>query len=162
MIAAGETPDYTVVSVDRPMTTDGIGGDIAHLVVEQVWGLGGPEGSDDPGDLEEYEGAVDAALAALNGYDHTVAAVSPDGGLLATASLVDKGEGVGQLFSVAAMPERQRRGLGRAVVGAIESAATAQGMSRMDVDGDVARGFYQKLGYADEHEPSGKYLAKPL
>jgi putative acetyltransferase len=56
--------------------------------------------------------------------------------------------GNGELRACYVAPEASRRGVGSAIVGAIESAAREQGIAHLDVDSSVtAEPFYAVLGY---------------
>jgi GNAT superfamily N-acetyltransferase len=55
------------------------------------------------------------------------------------------------LYGLHVTPERRRLGLGRALIGAVEDAATQRGADQMsldvDIDDDAVTRFYEELGY---------------
>ncbi|TFF95897.1 GNAT family N-acetyltransferase [Candidatus Thorarchaeota archaeon] len=68
-------------------------------------------------------------------------------------ALIVREDGDGQLGWIFVLPERQRRGVGTALVAEIESRARERGISRMilETDGGAywAKSFYAKLGYRE-------------
>jgi len=69
----------------------------------------------------------------------------------------------GWVYHLAVAPDRQRQGIGRRLMAALEEAMAAAGISKVNLqvraDNAVVVGFYEKLGYVDEHLTS---LAKRL
>jgi ribosomal protein S18 acetylase RimI-like enzyme len=69
----------------------------------------------------------------------------------------------GWVYHLAVAPEWQRRGIGMALMVALESALAGIGVSKVNLqvraDNVSAVGFYERLGYRDEHLTSmGKWL----
>jgi ribosomal protein S18 acetylase RimI-like enzyme len=69
----------------------------------------------------------------------------------------------GWAYHLAVEPGRQRTGIGRAVMNALEAELRALGVKKLNIqvraDNAQAVGFYERLGYVDEHLTSlGKWL----
>ncbi|HEV7164040.1 MAG TPA: ribosomal protein S18-alanine N-acetyltransferase [Gammaproteobacteria bacterium] len=77
--------------------------------------------------------------------------VKDDGGKLAAYALLRMQGRKGHLLSLAVDPEARRRGLGRALIGAVEEAALARGARHMQLelreDNGAAEALYASLGY---------------
>jgi len=73
--------------------------------------------------------------------------------IVATARLVDKGNGVGKVGRVAVMAENRRQGLGAALMRYIADYAGKMGIRRLELEAQCyAIPFYEKLGYVAEGE----------
>ncbi|HZP83670.1 MAG TPA: GNAT family N-acetyltransferase [Chthonomonadaceae bacterium] len=72
-------------------------------------------------------------------------------GIVATARLVDKGEGVGKVGRVAVLREHRGRGVGLLLMRLVEETARARGFTRLVLDAQLyAIPFYERLGYTAE------------
>jgi len=81
----------------------------------------------------------------------------PDGGLpegiIGTARLIDKGNGVGKVGRVAILREFRGKGAGTHLMQCIEETAKAQGYHELILEAQLhAIAFYEKLGYVAEGE----------
>jgi predicted GNAT family N-acyltransferase len=73
--------------------------------------------------------------------------------IVATARLVDKGDGIGKIGRVAVLAEFRGMGLGAALMQYIETYSRKIGYRRLDLEAQCrAIPFYQKLGYVAEGE----------
>jgi GNAT superfamily N-acetyltransferase len=82
-----------------------------------------------------------------------VLVMEQDGALLATGALMD-----GEIFGVFVDPAAQGRGLGRALMEALEEEARTAGATRSILSVSLpARGFYEGLGYR-----MGEFVQQPL
>jgi predicted GNAT family N-acyltransferase len=96
----------------------------------------------------------------LDAYDvtalHFLARVTsglPDDptGVIGTARLVEKGEGIGKVGRVAIAAEQRGKGVGAQLMRFIEQIAHERGFSHLVLDAQVdAIPFYEKLGYIAE------------
>jgi predicted GNAT family N-acyltransferase len=96
----------------------------------------------------------------LDAYDvtatHFLARLSPPPpgdptGIIGTARLVDKGNGVGKVGRVAVSAEQRGKGVGNALMRLAEQVALEQGLSRLVLDAQIdAVPFYERLGYIAE------------
>ncbi len=69
-------------------------------------------------------------------------------GIVATARLVDKGNGVGKVGRVAVLRDHRGRGVGALLMRFVEETARCRGFTRLDLDAQCsAIPFYEKLGY---------------
>ena len=74
-------------------------------------------------------------------------------GIIATARLVDKGNGLGKIGRVAVLKDYRGKGVGALLMRHTEEAALAQGFTSLILEAQVhAIPFYAKLGYAAEGE----------
>jgi predicted GNAT family N-acyltransferase len=72
-------------------------------------------------------------------------------GIIGTARLVDKDNGVGKVGRVAIAPEQRGKGVGALLMQFVEQTAREQGFSRLVLDAQIdAIPFYEKLGYLAE------------
>ncbi len=96
----------------------------------------------------------------LDAYDSTAthflirkhpAPENTDSGIVGTARLVDKGEGVGKIGRVALHLEHRGVGAGAKLMRYIEQYARSQGYTELILEAQTyAIGFYEKLGYVAE------------
>ncbi|WP_035659225.1 GNAT family N-acetyltransferase, partial [Bradyrhizobium sp. STM 3809] len=88
----------------------------------------------------------DKLLEKMSQRDVFVAA-GPDG-LVGTVSLFIGSSGTARLHSMFVAPRHQGRGLGRRLIGHLESHAAGKGVSELSLSSSItARLFYTKLGY---------------
>src|SRR5579859_5262358 len=77
--------------------------------------------------------------------------VADDGERLAAYALLKMQGRLGHLLSLAVDPEQRRRGLGRALIAAVEDAARTRGARHMQLelreDNGAAEALYKSLGY---------------
>jgi len=77
--------------------------------------------------------------------------VTDDGERLAAYALLKMQGRLGHLLSLAVDPEQRRRGLGRALIAAVEDAARTRGARHMQLelreDNGAAEALYKSLGY---------------
>lgn len=71
----------------------------------------------------------------------------------------------GWVYYLAVAPDRRRRGVGRALMGAVEAALSARGCHKMNLQvragGAEAVAFYERLGYrVEDHISMGKLLRR--
>lgn len=71
--------------------------------------------------------------------------------VIATARLLDKGEGFAKVGRVAVLSDHRGKGVGALLMRAVEQTARAQGFTRLGLDAQLsALRFYEKLGYLPE------------
>ena len=92
----------------------------------------------------------------LDHYDvtatHFVASTS-EGEVIGTARLLDKGDGTGKIGRVAVLQSSRGKGIGAAIMKAVEQYAEGAGYRRLVLDAQCyAIPFYEKLGYVAEGE----------
>jgi predicted GNAT family N-acyltransferase len=86
------------------------------------------------------------------GYEH-LAAIAPGGGVVGYARLHLEG-GESQAYQVAVDDAWRARGVGAALMRAVERRARAAGRDSVQLDArETAVGFYERLGYAAIGEP---------
>ncbi|MBM4370778.1 MAG: GNAT family N-acetyltransferase [Deltaproteobacteria bacterium] len=80
--------------------------------------------------------------------------VALDGGLVVGCVLLHLRGEEGKLFQMAVLPAHQGRGIGRALVAALEDEARARGLRRIFCHArHHARGYYARLGYQVTGDP---------
>jgi ribosomal protein S18 acetylase RimI-like enzyme len=86
------------------------------------------------------------------GAHATVLVAEDDGSIVATAMVGEDGHR-GWIYYVATLPERQRTGIGRAIMGEAERCLAARGVWKVNLmvrgDNAAVRSFYERLGYRD-------------
>lgn len=79
--------------------------------------------------------------------------VLDDGQLVACVVVKDLGDGRVKVRQMAVEPERQGEGIGRRLLLGVEETLAAEGRREVVLHArEVARGFYQRLGYAESGE----------
>jgi predicted GNAT family N-acyltransferase len=101
---------------------------------------------------EEELDALD--LTALHFLVRRTEVASDDpAGIVATARLIDKGEGVGKVGRVAVLSAHRGRGVGLLLMRFVEETARARDFTRLVLDSQCqAIPFYERLGYVAEGE----------
>jgi predicted GNAT family N-acyltransferase len=77
--------------------------------------------------------------------------ISEEGEIVATARLIDKGEGTGKVGRVAVLKEYRGQGVGALLMRYVEEYARTQGFRKLALDAQMtALPFYERLGYTAE------------
>ena len=96
-------------------------------------------------------------LDELEDVSHQRVAINSAGVVVGTARLHEADPGTGQIRYMAVDPAWERRGVGRALVEALEAEARLRGLRTMILEArEPVMGFYQRLGYRVSHP--GKVL----
>lgn len=116
-----------------------------RLAVVALWrrcGLTRPWNDPD----EDFDATVDGGCSAV--------VVLTDEGLVVAAAMVGHDGHRGAAYYVGVDPERQGRGLGRALMAEVERWLMDRGVSKLNLlvrhDNIAAAGFYEALGYGDQ------------
>ncbi|MGH6957315.1 MAG: GNAT family acetyltransferase [Caulobacteraceae bacterium] len=95
--------------------------------------------------------ATDIAFARRG--PHSTVLVGERGGRVVATAMVGEDGHRGWTYYVAAAPELQGQGLGRAMMAAVEAWLAARGVWKVQLlvreDNVAAKGFYERLGYRD-------------
>ena len=82
---------------------------------------------------------------------HSTVLVAEVGGEIAASVMVGEDGHRGWVYYLAALPERQGSGLGRAIMAAAEAWLSARGIWKVQLlireENEAVRGFYEHLGY---------------
>jgi len=136
---------FAPFGLERNDTWDDAGADRLHLVALSPE-AGGAEGStlaaDPAGGAEEATRAADPAAT-----EETMAARGPE--LVGYASLLLEPDGTAHVRQLSVRTDRQRRGIGRALMREAEAEATRRDVPLIWLNARVtAEAFYHRLGYA--------------
>jgi putative acetyltransferase len=88
-----------------------------------------------------------------------------DGAAAGCCALFDLGGGAGELKRMIVDPAFRQRGVGRALLAAVEATALSQGMAVIRMESGIrntdGEALYRRAGYR-EHGPFGAYQASPV
>ena len=94
--------------------------------------------------MEQADAAVEAAL----GISWNVTARTPDGQLVGLARVLDDGVLYASVWDILVAPERQRRGIGRALLGAVLEQTSGRRLVSL-IATPAGEALYRSVGFAE-------------
>lgn len=130
--------EYDVAILPKPSEDLSVNLDAVTLVLKEL------TGEEDPSPL-----FLDTVMEAM-GNQTTVAAFGDDGQILSIAGLRTGADSIGTILNVATRSTARGEGLGRRVIGLLETIAEERGVELLTVEPfSSAAGFYEKLGFEE-------------